>query len=204
MLASEGGHAIAIPDLTQASTAQPPLWEALVEAAVTAGRDLGSEVVVIGHSGAGAFLPAITHRLRAEAIVFIDAVVPPTEGAHLRPPSLTRLLDDQVVDGMLRRWIEWWPAETIAQLLPDPEHRSRLSRDMPMVPRSFYDEAVPVPPGWSNRRCAYVRLSTAYDEEYAEAGERGWARLQLDGDHLSIFTRPTPVLSAIEELLAAW
>ena len=202
-VASKAGHPIAIPDLTSASTAQPPRWEALVEAAVDAGEDLGSEPVVIGHSGAGVFLPEIAHRLGAIALLFIDAVVPPLQGVHRTSPSLTRLLDDQVVDGKLRPWIEWWPAETVADLLPEPEDRSRLSSDMPIVPRSFYDEAVPVPEGWSDRNCGYLRLSAAYDEEYAEAGRRGWARLQFDGDHLSIFTRPAPVLSALEELIAA-
>ena len=37
-VASNAGHAIAIPDLTSASTAEPPRWEALVEAAVDAGK----------------------------------------------------------------------------------------------------------------------------------------------------------------------
>ena len=202
-VASKAGHPIAIPDLTIASAAQPPRWEALVEAAVDAGGDLGSEPVVIGHSGAGVFLPEIAHRLGAIALLFIDAVVPPPQGVHRTSPSLTRLLDDQVVDGKLRPWIEWWPAETVADLLPHPEDRSRLSSDMPIVPRSFYDETVPVPADWSNRNCGYLRLSPAYGEEYAEAGKRGWARLRFDGDHLSIFTRPAPILSALEELIAA-
>jgi hypothetical protein len=202
-VASRAGHPIAIPDLTSASIAQPPRWEALVEAAVAVGEDLGSEPVVIGHSGAGVFLPEIANRLRAIAMLFIDAVVPPLQGVHLTSPSLTRLLDDQVVDGRLRRWIEWWPAETVADLLPEPEARSRLSSDMPVVPRSFYDEAVPVPKGWSDLKCGYLRLSAAYDGEYAEAGRRGWARRQFDGDHLSIFTRSAPVLSALEDLIAA-
>jgi len=202
-VASKAGHTIAIPDLTNASTAHPPRWEALVEAAVDAGRVLGSEPVVIGHSGAGVFLPEIAHRLGAMALLFIDAVVPPLQGVHRTSPALQRLLDDQVVDGKLRPWIEWWPTQTVADLLPELEDRSRLSSDMPTVPRSFYDEAVPVPEGWSDRSCGYLRLSAAYDEEYAEAGRRGWARLQFDGDHLSMFTRSAPVLSALEELIAA-
>lgn len=200
-VASKAGHAIALPDLTSASTAQPPRWEALVETAVEVGEDLGSEPVVIGHSGAGVFLPEIAHRLGATEVLFIDAVVPPLQGEHRTSPSLTRLLDDQVVDGKLRPWIEWWPEATVSDLLPEPEDRSRLSSDMPIVPRSFFDEAVPVPEGWSDRNCGYLRLSTAYDVEYAEAGRRGWARLQFDGDHLSIFTRSAPVLSAVEELI---
>jgi len=202
-VASKAGHPIAIPNLTSASTAPPPRWDALVEAAVAAGKDLGPDLVVIGHSGAGVFLPEIAHRLGAIALLFVDAVIPPLQGAHRTSPSLTRLLDDQVVDGMLRRWIDWWPAETVADLLPDPDDRSRFSGDMPVVPRSFYDEEVPVPAGWSDRNCGYLRLSAAYDEEYGEAGRRGWARLQFDGNHLSIFTRSAPVLSALEELIAA-
>ncbi len=202
--ASKAGHPTAISDLTSATTAQPPHREALVLAAVDAGGDLGPAPVVIGHSGAGVFLPEIAHRLGAIAVLFIDAVVPPLQGTHRTSPSLARLLDEQVVDGKLRPWIEWWPAETVADLLPEPEDRARLSSDMPIVPRSFYDEAVPVPEGWSKRNCGYLQLSAAYDDEYAEAGRRGWARRQFDGDHLSIFTQPSSALSSVEDVIAAF
>lgn len=54
---------------------------------------------------------------------------------------------------------------------------------------------------WMEQRCAYLKLSDAYDAEYAEAGERGWQRTQLDADHLAIHTQPSRVVTAIQSLI---
>ncbi len=75
---------------------------------------------------------------------------------------------------------------------------------MPRLPRSFYDEDVPVPEGWSDRWCGYLRLSAAYDAEFEEAGNRGWPRTDVEGTHLSIHTQSGSVLGAIKSLLATF
>jgi hypothetical protein len=90
----------------------------------------------------------------------------------------------------------------VDQLVPDTGERAVLLEDPPSLPRSFYDEAVPVLDGWTEQRCAYLKLSGAYDAEFAEAGERGWRRRSLDADHLAIRTQPHRVAEAIASLLA--
>lgn len=159
----------------------------------------------MGHSGAGAFLPAIAGRLegRTATLLFVDAVLPPPSGVHKTPPRLRALLDEQTIDGHLRRWLEWWPSEVVNELVPDLDERAALLADMPSLPRSFYDESVPVPDGWTERRCAYLKLSDAYDAEFAEAGRRGWRRAQLEADHLAIRTQPDRVVEALASLLDA-
>jgi hypothetical protein len=196
-------YAIAVPDLTRVADAEPPRWEAFVAAAAEAGLGLEPPIAVIGHSGAGVFLPEIGRRLGARmgALVFVDAVVPPRHGTHHTSDAMARFLDQQTTDGMLRRWLEWWPPETVGEILPDPNDRVSIAADLPVLPRSFYDEDVPVPDGWSDRKCAYLRLSAAYDAEYKDASHRGWARMSIDGTHLSIYTQPAQVLTAIEGLL---
>jgi hypothetical protein len=76
---------------------------------------------VVGHSGAGAFLPAVAGELgdRGVALLFVDAVVPPPSGVHETPARMRDLLDEQTLDGHLRCWLDWWPrvAEAIASLL---------------------------------------------------------------------------------------
>lgn len=195
---------VVVPDLTVVADASPPAWRRLVEAAVAAAVTLPPPVAVVGHSGAGAFLPAIGGRIgdRLGALVFVDAVVPPPAGAHQTSSALSRLLDDHTVDGRLRPWLDWWPEETVRRLLPAAADRSALRSDLPRLPRGFYDEAVPVPRSWSTWRCAYVRLSPAYQDEFAEAAARGWASRAVDGDHLSPYTDPGRVIAAIEGLLA--
>jgi pimeloyl-ACP methyl ester carboxylesterase len=203
-LATEAGHQVAVPDLTAVAESKPPHWEILVDLAVEAGSSLGSTIAVIGHSGAGAFLPAMAGRLRetVELLIFIDAVVPPRSGANRTPLEVARLLDEQTIDGRLRPWLEWWPVETVAELLPDPGDRSIVASDMPVLPRAFYDEEVPVPDGWSEGPCGYLQLSHAYDAEFEEAGKRGWERRSIEADHLSIYTEPSRIWAEIQGILA--
>lgn len=199
------GFAVAVPDLTMVADAPPPRAAALIDAAARSAADLPDQVAVIGHSGAGPFLPAIADRLdtRAPVLLFVDTAVPPRRGTHRTADRLASLLDEQTQDGRLRRWLEWWPKEVIADLLPDEDDRAALLQDMPALPRAFYDEPVAVPENWTSRRCAYVQLSAAYDDAFAEAGQRDWPRAALQTDHLAIRTRPTAVVAAVEALLSA-
>lgn len=197
------GFEVRVPDLTGVAQAPPPRWETFVGSAVEAADALGPEIAVVGHSGAGALLPAIAGRLegRVASLVFVDAVIPPPEGVHEAPARMHALLDEQTVDGHLRRWLEWWPDEVVDALVPDAEERAALLADMPSLPRSFYDESIPVPDGWTEERCAYLKLSDGYDAEYAEAGQRGWPRTELAADHLAIHTQPSRVVTAIQALI---
>lgn len=190
------------PDLTGVAEAVSPQWQHLVDVAVRSAVG-PSGVVVVGHSGAGAVLPAIGERLgrRSRALVFVDAVVPPVEGEHRSSPGFLEFIDDKAVDGRLPRWLDWWPAETVNELVTSPADREELRADMPRLHRSFYDDPVPVPPDWAGGPCAYLELSAAYDEEYDQAGELRWPRTSIDGTHLSIFSDPSGVLDAIETLL---
>src|SRR5688500_16898946 len=72
------GHEVAVPGFrTAAATGHP---QAVVSAAVASTPS--DEAVVVGHSGAGFFLPSIAARLPSPArrIVFVDAGIPPCEG----------------------------------------------------------------------------------------------------------------------------
>lgn len=197
------GFDVTLPDLTVVARATRPMWTAFVDAAVQAVDTHCGDVAVVGHSGAGVFLPAIAAGLgsRVRSLVFVDAVIPASTGVHETPERLKTLLDEQTVEGHLRRWLEWWTDDVVDDLVPDVDERAALLEDMPMLPRSFYDDAVPVPNGWMDHRCAYLKLSEAYDAEYAEAGRRAWRRTELDADHLAIRTQPRRVVFAIESLL---
>lgn len=202
--ARDRGYGVLRPDLTSVAVAPPPQWQHMVSVAVEATPG-HSDVVVVGHSGAGAILPAIAERVgdQLRAVVFVDAVVPPSTGAHMTSPPVLDLLDSKTVDGRLAVWLAWWPSDVVDELVPDPRDQIELRADMPRLPRAFFDDAIPVPPGWSSGPCAYLRLSAAYDSEYAEAAKMGWARSAIAGTHLSIFAEPARVLDEIEALLAS-
>lgn len=201
-LARRHGRNTAVPDLTGVAATEPPRWSVFVDAAVEAADSLDTPVTIVGHSGAGVILPTIAHSLgdRCGCTIFVDAVVPPPTGAHRTPPRLKEMLDQHTVDGILRPWLEWWADDVVRELVPDADVRDRLRSDMPRLARSFYDEDVPVPDGWSARANAYLRLSVAYAEDRREAVDRDWPTMSIDADHLSILTRPGEVLTALAGL----
>ena len=198
--AARRGHEVALPDLTSMASSPSP-HERYVRLATAAARTSTSPALVIGHSGAGAFLPTIGRGLdRLAGLVFVDAVVPPRTGAHRTPDAMRDLLNEHTTDGLLAPWLDWWPPEVVRQLLADPADEAELRADMPHLPRSFYDLDVAVPDGWAKSPCAYLRLSTAYEAEAAEAAARGWPTAVLDSTHLGTHTKASRVLTHIEGL----
>lgn len=158
--------------------------------------------VVIGHSGAGPFLPAVAEAANAAAVVFVDAVVPLSGPLSVPSTRLLRLLDTlAVVDGRLPPWHEWWPADLMAELVPDRSIRRRITAEIPRVPRSFYDQAVPVPAQWWTRPAAYLQLSPAYGEDRARAELWSWPTSQLDGRHLDLCVHPELIAEQVSELV---
>jgi pimeloyl-ACP methyl ester carboxylesterase len=200
-LASNRGQ-VAVPNLTGVAEALPPMWEAFIRGAVAGDDNVEGEVHIIGHSGAGAFLPEIGRRLgdRCASLIFVDAVVPPVTGVHTTSPKMMKFLDG-LGDDLLPRWSQWWGPATMRELVPDRTVRRRLVAEMPLLPRSFYDEVIPVPDGWSDGPCGYVRLSAAYDEDYREAHRRGWPSRSLEGSHLSLVTESDRVFAAISSVV---
>ena len=196
------GFDVVRPDLTGVVDAERPQWRYIVDTAVDSTSDR-KELVVVGHSGAGAFLPAICQRLedRLRAVVFVDAIVPPAAGVNHTSEQYLSFLDDKTIDGRLLPWLDWWPPEVVGVLVGSSEQLAELRSDMPRLHRSFYDPPIPVPDDWSSGPCAYLQLSRAYGEESRMANELGWPTSVLDGSHLSIFTDPSAVLAAVEDLV---
>jgi hypothetical protein len=184
-----------VPDLRSAAASPERFLQQAARAAV------GVEVV-IGHSGAGAFLPAIADAAKATASVFVDAVVPDGDDAFRPSAQLLELLDTvETVDGSLAPWNEWWPPELMAQLVPDATQRRRVVAEIPRVPRSFYDAAVPLPAHWWRRRNGYLQLSAAYGDDRARAAGGDWPTRELPGRHLDTCADPATVAAGVRELI---
>ncbi len=205
--ATHEGYDVIVPDLTGVADATPPQWGYFVDAAVQSAElqddNMADQIVLVGHSGAGVFLPLIANRLRRRctATIFVDAVVPPAAGSHRTSSTMTAMLDHVTVAGRLKPWLRWWPDEVVATLVPDALDRDRLLADMPHLPRAFYDDDVPMPHSWSSRPNAYLRLSHAYDSDQAAAVALGWPASSIDGTHLSIVDSPGTVLAGIQSLV---
>jgi hypothetical protein len=204
-LAARGRPAV-VPSLVDA-VAAPPHHDAVADAvgAQVAGRS-DEAIVLVVHSGAGALVPSLEDASAAPvaAVVFVDATLPhpgqrwldtvPVEMAD----GLRALADP---DGVLPPWHEWFPADAVGQLVPDPQTRAEFCAEIPRVPLSYFAEVAPARSAWQERPCGYVQLSEAYVDAADEARRRGWPVARHDGHHLSAMTEPVAVTDAIIAVL---
>src|SRR2546430_1925521 len=95
----------------------------VIEAALQAAPSQPS--VVVGHSGAGAFLPSIAAGLSSPTrLVFVDAGLPPCEGQAMASAEFLDQLRSLAVDGVLPKWSTWWGEGVMEALVPDDKRRS--------------------------------------------------------------------------------
>ena len=188
------------------TTTVPDLRDALDSPARFASRacDHGRAAdVVLGHSGAGVVLPIVADH-SAAAMIFVDAVVPDADVVYRPSAQFLELLDTvPTTDGLLAPWHEWWPAGSIARLLPDDAERLRIIAEIPRVPRRFYEQPVSLPSNWWTRPAAYLQLSSAYDGDCKRADNLSWPTHRLDGQHLDLAVHPQEIAHHVSRLVAA-
>lgn len=206
----ERGHPVAVPSLAGALEAGPPYYPRLAGQAaerIRAAAD-GAPVVLVGHSGAGALLPSIAEAVGVPvaSVVFVDAILPHPGATWFdtAPADLGARLRGLVRDGRLPPWDRWFPPGTVEALLVDQEQRVRFVRELPRVPLAYFEERGPEVSGWPGAiRCAYLRLSEAYESAGAEAERQGWPVVHDPADHLAMLHRPGRVADLLEQVLAA-
>jgi hypothetical protein len=195
------GHQVTVPSVPPAATALG--WSAFVGAvgALAGGLD---RPVLVGHSGAGPLLPRIATRLRARALVFVDAGVPPEAGETSPVPAeFLEFLQGLANDGVLPPWSEWFGPDSMREQIPDDRKREIVSAELPALPLSYFQARVPVPADWTSTRCGYVLLSDAYADQASKAAASGWPVIRLPGAHLDIVTRPAAIADAILSIAGA-
>lgn len=182
-----------VPDLRQAVAGGPPYPEQIAEAV----RDQTPEgpLVLVAHSNAGLFVPVISQAVEVVACLFVDAHLPPAAGVApvVQPAFLPFLRELADADGLLPRWTDWWPEEQVAPMFPDPVTRERVSAEQPRLPLAYFEQRVPVPPGWDGVPCAFLWYGPPYDTVAEEAARRGWPVTRLPGLHLHQLIDPESV-----------
>jgi hypothetical protein len=190
------GWRVAVPDLR--SLVEAPSFHAAVCAAAAASVAPGTPAVVVGHSRAGAYLPGIADALGGDGldVVFLDARLPHpgTSWIGSLPPERAAWLRQMAVSGRLPTWDTWFPADSLDDLMPDPDQRRRVLRGLPELPWQVLSEVLPVPGGaWNSARRVYLQLSAAYQPTAAEAEAGGYLVRRRDADHLAMVTQPAVV-----------
>lgn len=163
------------------------------------------EVILVPHSNAGLFVPALSSRLETVGHVFVDAGLPPPEGSvPLAPESFYEFLDSRADDhGMLPPWTQWWGEDEAASLFPDDEVRRHVGGEARRLPLSYFRGSMPVPGGWSGVPSAYLAFGDGYAEERDRASGLGWPVRTLTGPHLHLLFEPAEVANTISSLLAS-
>jgi hypothetical protein len=200
------GCDVVVPSLLAVGEGGPPFWPRAV-AAVTG--SLGTvrpdqPLVLVAHSNAGVFLPVIRRGLEGPVAlsVFVDATVPVPDG---RMPMVSEeflpfLRGLAGPDGRLPQWTDWWDEEDVAAMFADQQTREVITAEQPRLPLAYYQEQVPVPPGWDDHPCGYVQFSEGYEDQAAEARRRGWAVRSLPGEHLHQVVDPAATARTLLEL----
>ena len=195
------GHEVTVPSLVGAAQSGDP--HAVVDAAAHALHDID---VLVGHSGAGLLLPLIAHAMNAAPaqLVFVDSAIPPASGTTpLLPDRLRAHIAPLAVDGTLPPWSEWFGADAMPALVPDPIVRAGLVTEMPRLPLAYFDTAVAMPEAWRALDCGYVLLSAAYVDDAREAARLGWPLVELRSTHLAIATDAHTATNAIVAVVTA-
>jgi hypothetical protein len=188
-----------VPRLRPGDVGGGPFWAQLAEQVAEAVTGVRA-VITVGHSGAGLLLPAIGERLSAEVegSVFVDSAIPDRTGATpVVPPEFMDALRQMATDGRVPRWSDWWPGDVMRTLVPDDELRRQVEDEMPSLPLSYFEEAVPTPAGWAGNGCSYLQFSEPYLPAADDAEARGWPVARLPGGHLHMLVDPLAVAEAL-------
>ncbi len=194
-------HPVVVPRVRSLEQEGAPFWERHVEAITRAVASRHpEEVVLVGHSGAGRLLPISGERIAVpiSAYVFVDADIPVRTESRLdaMPPEVAQQFREADRNGLLPPW----PEDVFKHEIHDDEVRSRLVAELSPLPLAVYEEPIPLPAGWPDARCAYVRLSGHYPEAEARAESQGWPIHGFDGDHFFILVGPGEVASALVDI----
>ncbi|MGH3499464.1 MAG: hypothetical protein ACRDQA_00975 [Nocardioidaceae bacterium] len=168
-------------------------------AALPADKDL----VLIPHSNAGAYVPALTEQLSVTGYVFVDAVLPPRSGRlPLAPQELLDSLRSKADGvGVLPPWTQWWGESEVADLFPSAAVRARVEREQPRLPLSYFEGSLSIQKGWDDRPGGYLAFGDTYANEREGAVRRGWPVRTLAGQHLHLLARPDLVTTTLVDLL---
>lgn len=162
------------------------------------------ELILVPHSNAGLYVPALRQHRRVVGAVFVDAGLPPPVGSvPLAPPALLAHLATLAGShDRLPRWSDWWPPAEVTGLFGSADQQREVLAELTSLPLDYFRGEMPLPPGWDEGLpAAYLAFGETYAAERADAAKRCWPTRTLAGRHLHMLVDPPEVASALVELL---
>lgn len=197
------GHEAEAPAWPRLVETEEPYYPRLVEAlAGEVAADPATPVVLAGHSGAGALLPALAARLATPVagVVFVDAILPHPGRSWFdtAPANLRDDLRAGAQAGLLPPWHDWWPPGALERLIPDATLRAAVIDELTPIPAAYFEE--PAPEADLEAPAAYLKLSDSYEDEARLANRQGWPLIRLPLHHLAPLTHAEAVALALQGL----
>ncbi|MEV2239244.1 alpha/beta hydrolase [Micromonospora sp. NPDC049891] len=204
------GTATVVPSLIQVADADdPPFWPRICTTVRDSVSHLPQDqpIVLVAHSNAGLLVPTVVRAAGrpVAGCLFVDASLPSRCGATpAASPERLAHLRSIAAEGRLPQWTTWWEEDIVAPLFPDSGTRALVSAEQPRLPVSYYEQQLPVPPGWDHRPCAYLLFGPPYDREAQESRTRGWSVAEVPGGHLHQLVDPDAVTAHLGTITAGW
>lgn len=188
-------HGVFTPELVDHAGSDLPLWKQEVSSVEFPEQ----EIILVGHSGAGALLPAIGQRFDVRGYIFVDAVV--LFGSATRLEMLYAEDEDfaSEFEAFLRKGGHFpnWQDEDLRSQIPHDDVRQKLIADLRPRSLPFFIEQIEAGEDWDVPPCAYIQLSETYRVYADQAEARGWTAFRRNAHHFAMLTNP----AAIAQLL---
>jgi pimeloyl-ACP methyl ester carboxylesterase len=173
---------------------QGPDWYGGATARIAAAVEPADSVIVVAHSGAGAFAPSLVAVLgqRLAGLILVDAVMPYPGQCWFdtAPPALAARIRSLARDGVLPPWDTWFGEGAINALLGDPSLAAAFRSESPRLPLAFFEAIAPGGDAWRGRPAAYLQLSGACAGDADKAATLGWTVRREALHHLAMLTHP--------------
>ena len=188
-----------------------PFWQSIVAGVERSLRGVpaGQPVALVGHSGAGALLPAAALAVRQPVVacLLMDAGLPTAGRSRIAtmadegPGGAAFATELAAILDAGGRYPEWTDAE-LAPLIPDAARRHRLLAELRPRGRDFWTEPLPSVTAGHDDPYAYLQFSESYQTAADRAVAMGWPMRHLPAGHFHHLVDEEAVADALVWLLA--
>jgi hypothetical protein len=198
---------VLVPTLTDSGETPPTYWRQHALAAERALVEAPEErpLILVGHSGAGALLPAIAQVANhpIAGYIFADAGLPHPNMSRLdeMTASVPEIADD------LRKLLNTggrfptWSDEDLREEVPDDDLRQRLLAEVQPRPLAFFAETMPDVPSWPEAPVGYLLFTEGYHRFLQRAQNAGWPTRTLASGHFAPLSDSAAVATTLLDLI---
>jgi hypothetical protein len=198
---------VLVPTLTDSGETPPPYWQQHAASLQRALAPIPQErpLVFVGHSAAGSLLPVLAQVAHhpVKAYLFVDAGLPHLGKSRLDEmeasvPERAQGLRQLLASG--KRFPNW-TNEDLSELLSDGHARQQMLAELQPRPLNFFEEAMPLVPGWFDVPSGYLLFTQGYRHYLEQAQRAGWPNRTLPGGHFHMLVDPIAVSATLVELM---